>query len=58
MMELAMLAAALAGYVLSIFTWPALRARLLGAEAEIAQLRARAADLEARLRAFGRRIGG
>jgi hypothetical protein len=39
-----------AGYVLAAFTWPQLRAFLIGAEQEIAQLRARAAALEASLR--------
>jgi hypothetical protein len=45
-----------AGYVLAIYTWPALRTVIAGAEQEIAWLKARAAELEARLRdAFGGR---
>jgi hypothetical protein len=42
--------ALIAGYVAAIYSWPALRPFLLGAEEEIAQLRQRARDLERRLR--------
>jgi hypothetical protein len=45
-----------AGYVLAIYTWPALRTFFAGAEQEIAWLKARAAELEAKLRdTFGGR---
>jgi hypothetical protein len=45
-----------AGYVLAIYTWPALRTYLAGAEREIARLKTRASELEAKLRdAFGGR---
>ena len=50
--------AAIVGYVVAVFTWPALRSRAIGIDAEIAELKARAADLDAKLKAFGRRIGG
>ena len=44
-----------AGYVLSALTWSRVRTFLTGTEQEITQLRARAATLEAGLRAaFGR----
>jgi hypothetical protein len=39
-----------AGYVAAVYTWPALRRFLVGAEQEVAQLRRRARDLENRLR--------
>ena len=38
------------GYVLAIYSWPALRSWLIGIEAEIVKLDKRAADLEAYLR--------
>jgi len=38
------------GYVISIFTWPRLRKAMLGIEAEIADLRAKARTLETELR--------
>ncbi|MEA3028423.1 MAG: hypothetical protein QOF91_3708 [Alphaproteobacteria bacterium] len=44
------LAAAAAGYVASIFTWPHLRQALVGLENEIDDLRAKARALETRLR--------
>lgn len=45
-----------AGYVGAIYTWPALRTFLAGAEQEIAWLKARAAELEAKVRGvFGDR---
>ena len=44
------LAAAVAGYVTSIVTWPRLRQALVGIENEIDDLRAKARSLEARLR--------
>ena len=43
--------AATGGYVLSIYTWPALRTFLVGMDQELAWLKARADELEARLRA-------
>jgi hypothetical protein len=42
---------ATAGYALAIYTWPALRAAVVGAEQELAWLRARATDLEVKVRA-------
>jgi len=42
--------AAVAGYVLSIFTWPRLRQAAIGIESEIDALRAKARALEASLR--------
>jgi hypothetical protein len=42
---------AAAGYGLAIYTWAAVRAVLLGADQELASLKARAAALEAKLRA-------
>jgi len=44
-----LIAAVIAGYVVSIFTWPRLRRALIGIENEIDDLRARARALEARL---------
>jgi hypothetical protein len=44
-------AAAVAGYVLATYTWPTLRTIIVGAEQELAQLKARAVELEAKLRA-------
>jgi hypothetical protein len=44
------LAAAAAGYVASIVTWPRLRRALVGLENEIDDLRAKARALETRLR--------
>jgi hypothetical protein len=44
---------AAAGYVLSVVTWTKLRQFVLGLEGEIANLKARAAELETKLR-FGR----
>ena len=44
------------GYVLAIFTWPAVRAFIAGAEAEIAWLKSRLAALEDKARdMFGSR---
>jgi hypothetical protein len=43
--------AAAGGYVLSIYTWPALRTFLVGMDQELAWLKARADELETRLRA-------
>jgi hypothetical protein len=41
--------------VLAIYSWPTLRTSIVGAEQELAWLRSRASDLEARVRAaFGR----
>jgi hypothetical protein len=44
---------AAAGYAASVFTWTQLRQFVLGLESEIVHLKARAAELEAKLR-FGR----
>lgn len=44
---------AAAGYAVCVFTWTKLRQFVLGLEGEIANLKARAAELEAKLR-FGR----
>lgn len=38
------------GYVAAIYTWPWLRTKFIGAEAEAAKLRARAADVIAKVR--------
>jgi hypothetical protein len=46
----ALLAAAGAGYIASIFTWERLRSWLVGAETELANLRASARALEHQLR--------
>ena len=47
---------ALAGYVLAIYTWPKARTFLVGVEQELEWLKARASELEAKLRdAFGGR---
>jgi hypothetical protein len=52
MLDVILFVAALgAGYVLAIYTWPALRAFLVGIDQELVWLRARAAELEAKLRA-------
>jgi hypothetical protein len=40
-----------AGYALSIYTWPALRTVLVGLDQELAWLKARADEIEAKLRA-------
>jgi len=45
-----LVAAAVAGYVASIFSWPRLRQAAIGIENEIDDLRAKARALEARLR--------
>jgi hypothetical protein len=43
-----------AGYLLAIYTWPALRGFVLGAEQELIAVKARLAELEAKVRAaFG-----
>ncbi len=42
---------ATAGYVLAVYTWPALRTVIVGAEQGLPWLRSRASDLEAKLRA-------
>jgi hypothetical protein len=45
-----------AGYVLAIYTWPAVRAFFAGAEAEIAWLKSRLAAIEDKARdVFGSR---
>ena len=44
-------AGAAAGFVLAVHGWPALRTFMVGAEAELAELKARAAALETKLRA-------
>lgn len=50
-MDLALIVLALAaGYVAAVYSWPALRQFLVGAEQEIALLRQRARDLERQLR--------
>lgn len=41
---------AAAGYVLAIYSWPAVRTFLVGSEQELAWLRRRAAELEAQMR--------
>ena len=47
---------AAAGYVLAIYTWPAVRTFFAGAEQEIAWLKSRLAELEDKVRdMFGRR---
>jgi len=47
MLELFILAAGIAaGYAASVYSWPWIRARAIGAGAEINQLRARAKALE------------
>lgn len=38
------------GYVASIYTWPWLRTKFIGAEAEAEKLRTRAADVIAKVR--------
>lgn len=40
-----------AGYLLAIYTWPAVRAFVVGAEQELAWVKARAIELEAKVRA-------
>ena len=45
-----LVAAAVAGYVAPIFSWPRLRQAAIGIENEIDDLRAKARALEARLR--------
>jgi hypothetical protein len=42
---------AAAGYLLAIFTWPSVRAFVLGAEQELVAVRTRLAELEAKVRA-------
>jgi hypothetical protein len=44
------------GYLFAIYTWPALRAAVVGAEQELASLRSRATDLETKMRAALGRI--
>jgi hypothetical protein len=52
MLDFILLAGALgAGYVLAIYTWPMVRAFLVGIDQELVWLRARAAELEAEQRA-------
>jgi hypothetical protein len=43
--------AAAAGYALAIYTWPAVRSLVLGAEQELVLVRARLVELEAKVRA-------
>jgi hypothetical protein len=51
MLELFMLAAGFAGgYVASVYSWPAVKIRVNGLSAEVASLRARAQQLENRIR--------
>lgn len=40
-----------AGYAVSVYTWPWLRTKLMGAQAEVTSLEARAAALKAALTA-------
>ena len=40
-----------AGYVLSIYSWPAVRTFVVGLDQELAWLKARADEVEAKLRA-------
>jgi hypothetical protein len=54
-MIFAIVTAAAAGYAAAIFTWPKLREWFGGLDAEISKLKARARELEDRLRA---KIGG
>lgn len=42
---------AAAGCAFGVWAWPALRARLVGVEAELRRLKARAAEIEAKLTA-------
>lgn len=42
-------AAGAAGYVVSVYTWPTIRGRWLGAEAEVDSLRARIQALKTKL---------
>ncbi len=42
----------IAGYFVAIYTWPKLRAWVVGAEAEIASLRGKARALEAKIKTF------
>jgi outer membrane murein-binding lipoprotein Lpp len=41
-----------AGYVASIYSWPAIKQRINGVTAEAADLRAKAAALESKIRAL------
>ena len=50
-MELTLIILAIAGgYVASIFTWPAIRTAMTGAQSEVAKLEARATALKAALK--------
>jgi hypothetical protein len=40
----------LAGYVLAVYTWPQVRTFLVGAEQELVWLKARAAEIENKIR--------
>ena len=44
------LAAAIGGYVTSIYTWPLVRQAFVGIDAEIGELRDKLRELESRLR--------
>ena len=51
MLDLFLFGAALAfGYAAAIYTWPAVKIRINGLSAEVASLRAKAAQLENQLR--------
>jgi hypothetical protein len=41
-----------AGYAASIYSWPAIKVRINGATAEVADLRAKAVALESRIKAI------
>ncbi len=45
------------GYVLAIYTWPALRTFIAGAEQEMVWLKARLSEIEAKVRDTLRRRG-
>jgi outer membrane murein-binding lipoprotein Lpp len=50
MLDLTMFGAALAfGYAAAIYTWPAVKLRINGLSAEVADLRAKAQQLESKL---------
>jgi hypothetical protein len=44
-------AGAAGGFVLAIYTWPSVRTWFVGLEQELAWLKSRAADIEAKVRA-------
>jgi hypothetical protein len=51
MNTLIVIAGVAAGYVLAIYTWPAVRTAVHGAEQELLDVKARVASLEAKVRA-------